>query len=158
MTASSTKLLALCTLAVGVVYASGYVYTERGAEVVPSAASVTGSHAAKAPSGSSGSAPPSSSSSSVPSTPTSYKDGTYTGSAANPYGTLSVSVTVAGGKITSVQITSYNMHYPQSFIDPTMNQEVVSNQTYNVYMVTGATASSYNFVQAVQSALQKAKA
>ncbi len=87
-----------------------------------------------------------------------YKDGQYTGSGSNPYGTLSVSVTIANGKISAVKITSYNMHYPQQFIDPQMINEVLSMQTWRVYVVTGATASSYNFAEAVYYALQKARA
>lgn len=69
-----------------------------------------------------------------------------------------MSVKISGGKIASVRITSYNMHYPASYIDPQMNNEVVQMQTYRVYAVSGATASSYNFAEAVYYALQKAKA
>jgi uncharacterized protein with FMN-binding domain len=152
----NTRLLALCSLAVGAIYAAGYVYTEPSAHGVASAASVTGARASQGPaataSGSSSSASSPASSSSVH-----YKDGTFNGNAANAYGTLSVSVTIAGGKISSVQITSYSMHYPQSFIDPQLNQEVVTAQTYNVMLVSGATASSYNFLQAVYNALQSAR-
>lgn len=87
-----------------------------------------------------------------------YKDGTYTGAGTNPYGSLSVSVTIAHGKIASVKITQWTMHYPQYVIDPQLPQEVVSMQTWQIYIVSGATASTYNFAQAVYLALQKAKA
>ncbi len=87
-----------------------------------------------------------------------YKDGTYTGSGTNPYGSLSVSLTIAHGKIASVKITQWTMHYPQYVIDPQLPQEVVSMQTWQIYIVSGATASTYNFAQAVYLALQKAKA
>jgi uncharacterized protein with FMN-binding domain len=69
-----------------------------------------------------------------------------------------VDVTIAGGKITNVKITAYAMHYPSSYISPFMNNEVVKMQTYQVYGISGATASSYNFAEAVYYALQKAKA
>ncbi len=57
-----------------------------------------------------------------------------------------------------MKITSYNMHYPSSFIYPQIANEVIQMQTYRVYNITGATASSYNFAEAVYYALQKAKA
>lgn len=158
--ASNTRLLALCTLAVGTIYAASYVYTEPAAHAVQAAGAVTGTHSA-APStqGSPGASSPAGSSApgSSSSASTQYRNGTYSGSASNAYGTLSVSVTVAGGRVSAVHITSYSMHYPSAYIDPQLNQEVVQTQSYNVALVSGATASSYNFVQAVYNALQSAK-
>lgn len=87
-----------------------------------------------------------------------YKDGVYTGVASNPYGGLSLAVTIAHGKIASVKITSYSMHYPQSVIDPQLPQEAVQMQTWRIYIVSGATASTYNFAEAMYQALNKAKA
>lgn len=87
-----------------------------------------------------------------------YKDGTFTGTGSNPYGGLSLDVTIAHGKIASVNITQYTMHYPQSVIDPQLPQEAVSMQTWKIYLVSGATASTYNFAEAMYQALQKAKA
>ncbi|MGC8488817.1 MAG: FMN-binding protein [Clostridia bacterium] len=153
----NARLLALCSLAVGAIYAAGYVYTEPSAHGVASAASVTGARAAQGPAATASGSSSGASSSPASSSSVHYKDGTFNGNAANAYGTLSVSVTIAGGKISSVQITSYSMHYPQSFIDPQLNQEVVAAQTYNVMLVSGATASSYNFLQAVYNALQSAR-
>jgi uncharacterized protein with FMN-binding domain len=146
--ASGAKLLILCTLAVGAIYTGAYVYTTPRSHAA-SATTVSSAHRQRN-SGSSAVAP-------AGSRRAEYKDGTYTGSGANPYGTLSVSVTIAGGRISSVMITSYNMHYPLSFIDPFMNKEMIKNQTYRVYAVSGATASSDNFAEAVYFALQKAK-
>jgi uncharacterized protein with FMN-binding domain len=68
-----------------------------------------------------------------------------------------VSVRIEKGKIASVRITNYAMHYPQGFIDPQMPDEVRAMQTWRVYVVSGATASSYNFAEAVYFALKKAK-
>lgn len=167
--AASTKLLALCTAAVGAIYAGGYVYTQPSAQAsgVTPQSSVGGNPSSSpspssspTPSSSSGSAPSSSSgsASSPAAAKVTYRDGTYTGSGSNVYGTLSVKLTVSGGKISSVKITSYNMHYPSSFIYPQIAHEVIQMQTYRVYNITGATASSYNFAEAVYYALQKAKA
>ncbi|KYP81354.1 FMN-binding protein [Ferroacidibacillus organovorans] len=87
-----------------------------------------------------------------------YKDGVFTGVASNPYGGLSLAVTIAHGKIAAVKITSYTMHYPQSVIDPQLPQEAVQMQTWRIYIVSGATASTYNFAEAMYQALNKAKA
>lgn len=164
---TGAKFLSLCTVAVGAIYAAGYVYTEPLAQANPlsakapistskssrpglSATSVS-SHSTSSTKG------PSSMSPSTPSSAPVYKDGTYTGSGANPYGTLSVAVEIVHGRIARVQITQYNMHYPESIIDPTLPKEVISMQTWRIYVVTGATASTYNFAEAVYNALQKAK-
>jgi len=87
-----------------------------------------------------------------------YKDGVYTGVGSNPYGSLALSVAIRGGKIASVTINQYSMHYSQSVIDPQLPQEAVSMQTWRIYIVSGATASTYNFAEALYQALQKAKA
>jgi len=156
-------LLALCTAAVGAVYAGAYIYTEPTAAQAGTADTATPGATSSAPSPSSSTAGTSSSPSSTSPSPTDssspYKDGTYTASASNIYGSLSVAVRITGGKIVSVQITSYNMHYPPSYISPFMNNEVIKKQAVRgIYGVGGATASSYNFANAVYSALQKAKA
>lgn len=99
------------------------------------------------------------SSSKTPTAPVAkYKDGSYTGVGTNPYGSLALTVAIAHGKIASVHINQWTMHYPQSVIDPQLPQEVVSMQTWRIYIVTGATASTYNFAEAVYQALKKAKA
>jgi uncharacterized protein with FMN-binding domain len=158
---TGAKLLGLCTVAVSAIYAAGYTYTQSdtGTPTSPAIAySGSQTHVKTSPARSQGAksqprkATPSATASFV------YKDGTYTGSGANPFGTLSVEVAILHGKISSVKITSYYMHYPQSFIDPQLPSEAVSMQTWRIYVVTGATASSYNFAEAVYYALQKAKA
>ncbi|OLZ11112.1 FMN-binding protein [Sulfobacillus thermosulfidooxidans] len=163
---TGAKFLSLCTVAVGAIYAAGYVYTEPSAQANPLSAKAPISTSKSSRSGLSATSPSSHSTSSTkgpstsPSTPSSvpvYKDGTYTGSGANPYGTLSVAVEIVHGRITRVQITQYNMHYPESIIDPILPKEVISMQTWRIYVVTGATASTYNFAEAVYNALQKAK-
>ncbi|NMP24863.1 FMN-binding protein [Sulfobacillus harzensis] len=150
MASPTTKLWILCSAAVGAIYAAGHLVT------VPTASIAEGPSAVQSASSSA------SRSNSLPArtsaSQSAYRDGHYSGSGSNPYGILSVLVTVSGGKIASVRITNYAMHYPQSYIDPTMPEEVVSQQTWNVYGVSGATASSENFAEAVYNALQKAKA
>lgn len=159
--------MGLCTLAVAAIYAAGYTYTEPSAQATTSDASINGHQNSNKKNHDLSHNPTSTTPTSSSSTITHksgqaqqavYKDGVYTGAGENQFGTLSVAVRVAYGKIASVRITSYNMHYSQSYIDPQMPNQVVSMQTWRVYVVSGATASSYNFAEAVYSALQKAKA
>ncbi len=162
---SGSRLMGLCTIAVGAIYAAGYLYTEpsiTNARGTPPAIATTqsprGSAKSKTPSSKAGSSAAGQKPSATgASAHTMYKDGVYTGAGANPYGTLTVAVSISHGKILSVKITSYNMHYPQSIIDPQLPQEAVSKQTWRIYIVSGATASTYNFAEAVYYALQKAK-
>ena len=86
-----------------------------------------------------------------------YLDGTYSGSAANQIGAVSVSVTVHGGKIANVQITSCYTHYPESYIDPVLPDYVVAHQTTQIPVVSGATLSTEDFYYAVVQALQQAQ-
>lgn len=173
------RLMGICGVAVTAVYAAGYIYTMPSAQATasstllptasasaPASSSAsttdTAKHTAKQhPTSSQNSKPSQSSTSSKKNQAAStakYKDGTYTGTGTNAYGTCSVAVTVQHGKITSVKITNYMMHYPQYYIDPQLPKEVVSMQTWKIYVVSGATASTYNFAEAVYYALQKAKA
>ena len=65
-------------------------------------------------------------------------------------------MTIKSDKITNVQITQCDTHYPQGYIDPIMPQAVVKEQIANVGYVSGATLSSYDFMNAVNQALQQA--
>lgn len=158
---SGARLMGLCTIAVGAIYAAGYLYTEPSAQAnaigaFSPTATAAPHHAATSPK--SASPKPGPTRKASPHAGPLYKDGVHTGFASNPYGTLSVAVTVTHGKIATVKITSYNMHYPQSVIDPQLPQEAVAKQTWRIYIVSGATASTYNFAEAVYNALQKARA
>lgn len=86
-----------------------------------------------------------------------YRDGTYTGSASNRRGSLSVAVTIQGGRITDVQLTRYEMYYPPSRI-ARLPGEVIDRQSANVDLVSGATYSAEAFRQAVAQALAQARA
>jgi len=85
-----------------------------------------------------------------------YKDGTYTGSGTSRRGGVQVAVTVAGGRITNVQITSSWTEYPVSRIAG-LPAEVVARQSAQVDRVTGATYSTQAFQAAVQQALALAE-
>lgn len=93
-----------------------------------------------------------------------YKDGTYTGDAADAfYGMIQVQSTITGGKITNVQFLQApndrgTSIYINSQADPLLAQEAIQAQSANVNIVSGATDSSNAFIQSLQSALDKAKA
>ena len=88
-----------------------------------------------------------------------YKDGTYTGTADGFRPGLTVQVTIKGGKITDIQITQINdtPGFYQNAIN-TVPQEIISAQSTNVDTVSGATYSSTGIINAVQAALDSAKA
>lgn len=86
-----------------------------------------------------------------------YKDGTYTGSAQGFGGTIGVSVTVSGGKITAVNITSASGE-TASYLSSAKGviSRILSKQSPNVDTVSGATYSSNGIINAVKNALSKA--
>ena len=92
-----------------------------------------------------------------------YKDGRYTGDAADAfYGMIQVQATIAGGRITNVQFLQAPNDRETSIVinqqaDPMLAQEAIQAQSANVDIVSGATHSSNAFIQSMQSALHKAK-
>jgi uncharacterized protein with FMN-binding domain len=91
-----------------------------------------------------------------------YKNGTYTGSAADAfYGNIQVQVTIIGGQIADVQFLQYPSDRRTSIeinsqAMPLLKQEAIQAQSAQVDGVSGATASSGAFIQSLQSALQQA--
>ncbi len=84
------------------------------------------------------------------------KDGTYQGSADGYNGTIAVSVTVSGGKVTKINVDSENdtdrfFGSAESVLDT-----IVKQQSLNVDAVSGATFSSAGLINAVSDALQSA--
>jgi len=117
----------------------------------------TGSLATPPAAVSSTSSTPSSSSST---TTTSSK--TVTGDAVDTrFGPVQVKVTITNGKVTSATAIDYPTDTPRdqqinSYAIPTLNQEAVSAGSANISMVSGATYTSYGYVQSLQSARNKA--
>jgi len=105
----------------------------------------------------------SSSNSNFSTTASGYKDGTYTGSAADAfYGNIQVQATISGGKITNVTFLQYPNDRGQSVeinqqADPELAQEAIQGQSANVDIVSGATDTSDAFIQSLTSALNQAK-
>jgi uncharacterized protein with FMN-binding domain len=89
----------------------------------------------------------------------SYKDGTYTGSGKGFKGrTTTVSVTVAGGKVTNIETLSYGddrQYYERA--SGSVISNIISKQSTSVDTVSGATYSSKGIMSAVSNALSQAK-
>ena len=86
-----------------------------------------------------------------------YKDGIYQGSGTGFGGTITVQVTISGGKIASIEILSAAGETGSYFASAKgVISKMISGQTPNVDAVSGATYSSNGIIQAVQNALSKA--
>ncbi len=87
-----------------------------------------------------------------------YKDGTYTGSAAGFQGNITVSVTISGGKIASINVVSApGNDEPYLSKAKTLIAKVIAKQSPNgVDTVSGATYSSNGILNAIKNALTKA--
>ena len=86
-----------------------------------------------------------------------YADGTYTGSAQGFGGYITVSVTIAEGKITDISIVSAPGETPSYLASArSVISAMLSAQSPNVDAVSGATYSSTGIINAVKSALSQA--
>lgn len=89
--------------------------------------------------------------------PSSYKDGTYTGSARGFGGNITVKVVVKGGRIASVTVVSApGEDGPYLAKAMKLTGRIVKKQSTNVDAVSGATYSSNGIIKAVRKALAKA--
>jgi uncharacterized protein with FMN-binding domain len=91
-----------------------------------------------------------------------YKDGSYTGTAADAsYGMIQVKAIISGGKLTDVQFLQYPNDRNQSIMInnaamPLLKQEAIQAQSATVDIVSHATDSSMAFQQSLASALSQA--
>ncbi len=84
-------------------------------------------------------------------------DGTYTGTAQGFGGSITVRVTISGGKITAIDIVSAAAETPSYFARAKgVIANILSSQSPNVDTVSGATYSSNGIINAVKRALTKA--
>lgn len=131
----SSKMVALCSAAVGVIYAAGYAVT--------------------LPDSNPGS-PPASQSQAPADSNTTYKDGTFTGTCENQVGAITVAVSIKNDVITEIQITKTTTHYRETLIDE-LPAQAVALQSADVEIISGATLSTQIFQGAVQQALAEAR-
>jgi Uncharacterized protein conserved in bacteria len=94
----------------------------------------------------------------VTSSASAYKDGTYQGSGSGYRGTITLSVTISGGKITSISQVSVSGNDRINRCYDTMVSRIISAQNSNVSTVSGCTYSSNGIKAAVAAALAKAAA
>ncbi|KQX68233.1 FMN-binding protein [Paenibacillus sp. Root444D2] len=138
MAKMNKKWVALCSTAIGAIYAAGYFATETQATIQQPQQQVQ-----------------------VTQTKSSqinriYKEGTYTGTGSNRRGSIQVAVTIKSDKITDVEISHFAMHYTIDDVAG-LPQEVVQKQSAQVRNVSGATYSTQAFKDAVQDALSQAR-
>ena len=88
-----------------------------------------------------------------------YKDGTYEGTGMGFGGEITVSVTVADGKVAEITVLSADGEDP-AYYDQALAvlDEIVSAQSTEVDTVSGATFSSTGLIEAAVDALGKAAA
>lgn len=92
-----------------------------------------------------------------------YKDGTYTGGLADAqWGYVQVKVVIAQGRMSDVQFVQYPNDRNRSiminqYADPILDQEAIQAQSATVDIVTGATDSSFAFMQSLDDALTQAQ-
>lgn len=89
----------------------------------------------------------------------SYADGAYDGSGIGFGGEITVSVTVAEGKIAQVEITSADAEDPAYFdMAKVLADQIVEEQSTEIDTISGATYSSHGILDAAADALSKAVA
>ncbi len=86
---------------------------------------------------------------------TRYRDGRYVGLGRSRHGNIQATVVIQGGKIVSAEITGCMTRYPCSRI-ASLPEQVVSQQSTDVDVVSGASDSSDAYLEAVSNALAQA--
>ncbi|WP_246294481.1 FMN-binding protein [Paenibacillus planticolens] len=136
------KWVALCSTAIGAMYAAGYFATETQATIQqPQPRQQLQAQVTQAKSGQ---------------TNRMYKEGTYTGTGSNRRGSIEATVTIKNDRITDVEISHFAMHYTIDDVEG-LPQEVVQKQSAQVQNVSGATYSTQAFKDAIQDALSQAR-
>jgi uncharacterized protein with FMN-binding domain len=97
-----------------------------------------------------------------PTTGTGLKTGTFAGaSSTNEYGTIQVTITASGGRVTNVTASYPTSPSRTAQINaraiPTLKQEALTAQSANIASVSGATFTSDSYKVSLQSALNAAK-
>ncbi|OJY47724.1 FMN-binding protein [Pseudonocardia sp. 73-21] len=146
-------LLFLATLATVVLL---FGYRTSTSSTMPSTVAVAAPAAAAAPS--TGTPSAGTPSTGTPAAGTTTVTGT---TASTRWGPVQVQLTVAGKKITAVDVVQYpngngRDQEINSYAIPTLVQETLSAQSANIDMVSGATVTSDGYLTSLQSALDQA--
>ena len=92
-----------------------------------------------------------------------YPDGTYTGPVVDAYyGLIQIAAIIQGGQLVGIKVLKYPSDRRTSvFINeqalPLLQDEVISAQSANVDIISGATLTSEAFIRSLGAALTKAK-
>jgi uncharacterized protein with FMN-binding domain len=98
----------------------------------------------------------------APAAPQRAAAATFTGSVAQTrWGPVQVTITVAGGRITAVDVPQYpdgNRRDQEINAEalPILTQNTLDNQSADIDMISGATVTSDGYVRSLQSALDQA--
>jgi len=167
------KWIALCTAAIGAIYAAEYMATDAqafaprltGQAIAEAGIPTHNSPSINMPSTSASSDPfasdlnsniPPSSNPEPSAKKKTYTDGTYAGMGSNRRGYIEVAVTISSDQITDVEINKFGMHYSEKDVEG-LPDEVLQIQSAKVDNVSGATYSTEAFHDAVNDALSQAK-
>ncbi|HEY3365547.1 MAG TPA: FMN-binding protein [Symbiobacteriaceae bacterium] len=145
------RLIALCSAAIGIVYATGYYVT------MPADREPAPHLLAASPSPPLTQDPAAGAVTSLETSAWSgkYHDGTFEGYGTTEIGSVQVEVTIKHDLITDVRITRCSTRYSQTLIDQ-LPAQVLVEQSHRVDTVTGATLSTRTFRAAIQNALAHA--
>ena len=92
-----------------------------------------------------------------------YADGSYTGPAVDAYyGLIQIEAIVRNGQIDALEVLQYPSDRRTSIAInrqalPMLRDEVVSAQSANVDIISGATLTSEAFIRSINSALKQAR-
>ena len=98
----------------------------------------------------------------APASPQQAAGATFTGSVVQTrWGPVQVAITVAGGKITAVDVLQYPTGNSKdreinAYALPILTQDTLTAQSANIDMISGATVTSDGYVQSLQRALDQA--
>ncbi|MCD8218905.1 MAG: FMN-binding protein [Ruminococcus sp.] len=84
-----------------------------------------------------------------------YADGVYIGTGTGFRGTITVQVTISGGKITDLTVLSTSDDASYFSVATALLDQIIATQSTNVDTVSGATYSSVGLIEAVRNALQQ---
>jgi uncharacterized protein with FMN-binding domain len=93
----------------------------------------------------------------------SYVDGAYTGPAVDAYyGLVQIKAIVQGGRLVGIKVLQYPSDRRTSLMInrqalPMLRDEVVSAQSADVDVISGATLTSEAFIRSINSALRQAR-
>ena len=80
------------------------------------------------------------------------QDGTFKGSSKGRNGQVGVTVTLAKGKITAIDVT--DTKEDKVFVYSRMTKTIIANNNINIDIISGASATSRGFLAAIETALK----